>query len=120
VTRRRRPHRHDLMRHLRFRGPVRLGPAPDPDRRRCVPPTASLAERIDDFVGWMIAAGFQPEEAKRRGEWIREYHQQTGKNFLALPPEEQLAIIAESDRRLDELERQAEALADVDPEESEH
>jgi alkanesulfonate monooxygenase SsuD/methylene tetrahydromethanopterin reductase-like flavin-dependent oxidoreductase (luciferase family) len=107
---------------LRFREPLNLGPAPDPDRRkRDLPPTASLEEHIEDFVGWMIAGGFSPEEAKRRGEWVREYHRATGKNFLTLPPEEQVAFVVECDRRIDELERkEAENLADFDPDEPEY
>jgi hypothetical protein len=111
-----------VERALRFRGRLHLGPAPDPDRRRRdLPPTASLEEHIEDFVGWMIAGGFSPEEATRRGEWIREFHRKTGLNFLTLPPGEQLAFIIECDRQLDELERQeAEDLADVDLGEPEH
>jgi hypothetical protein len=117
----RRPPPH-LAKHLRFRGPLNLGPALDPDRRRRnLPPTASLEEHIDDFVGCLIAGGFSAEEAKRRSEHIREYHRQTGKNFLTLPPEEQLAFVVECDRQIDELERQeAEDLADVDSDEPEH
>lgn len=106
---RRRP---DFMRHLRLRGRVRLGPAPNPDRRRReLPPTASLEEHIDDFVGWMIAGGIPPEDARYRGEWIREYHRQTGVNFLTLPPEEQVAFVVACDQRIDDL---------VDPDEPEH
>lgn len=105
MTRHRRP---DFLRHLRFRGHVPRDPAPDPDRRkRALPPTASLEEHIEDFVGWMIAGGIEADYARGAGEWVREYQRQTGKNFLSLPPEEQLAVIAEFDRQLDELERQA-------------
>jgi hypothetical protein len=108
------------MSRFRFRGRVRLGPAPDPERRkRELPPTATLEEHIEDFVGWMIAGGFPPEDAKQHGEWVREVHRETGINFLTLPPSEQLAVVAEFDRRLDELE-QVEDLFDVDPDEPEH
>jgi hypothetical protein len=106
-------------RRLRFRGRVRLGVPPDPDRRRReLPPTASIEEHIDDFVGWQIAAGIPPEDANSRGAWVRQVHRETGVNFLTLPPGEKLAFIDECDRQLDELE--AEELADADPDEPEH
>jgi hypothetical protein len=106
------------VRRLGFRRPLRPGPAPDPERRRRVPPTASLEEHIDDFVGWLIAGGFSVEEARHQGEWIRHVHRETGVNFLTLPPEDRVAFIEECDRRIDALE--AEELADVDPDEPEH
>jgi hypothetical protein len=111
-----------LARHLRASSPLSLGPALEPDRRkRKLPAGASLEEYIEDFVSWMIAGGFAPEEAKRQAEFVREYHRQTGKNFLTLTPAEQFAFIVECDRQRDELAGQeAEALADVDPDEPEH
>jgi hypothetical protein len=110
------------MSRRRFRGRVRVGSSPDPDRRRRdLPPTAGLDEHIEDFVGWMRAGGFSPEHAKRFGDSIRELHRRTGTNFLTLPPEEQLAFVIECDRQLDGLERQGEAEgSDVDSEEPEH
>lgn len=111
----------NLAKHLRPREPLNLGLAPDPKRRRrALPPNATLEEHIEDFVGWMVAGGFSPEDAKRRAEWIRQYHRKTGKNFLTLPPGEQLAVIAAFDRQIDELERREKDLADVDPHEPEH
>jgi hypothetical protein len=111
-----------LAKHLRFRGPLNLGPAPDPNRRRrSLPPTASLEEHIEDFVDWLIAGGTPPGDAKAQGDYFRELHRKTGVNFLTLPPEKQLAFIVECDRRLDELEREeAEDLSDVDPGAPEH
>ncbi len=101
------------MRRLRLR-PVRLGPAPDPNRRkRQIPPTAPLEEHIEDFVGWMVAGGFSPEEAQHRGEWVREFYRETGVSFLTLPPEEMLTFIVECDRQLEQLDREeAEDLAE--------
>jgi hypothetical protein len=85
-----------------------------------LPPTASLEEHIEDFIGWMVAGGISPEDARHQGEWIREFHQQTGVSLLTLPPEEQAAFVAEYDRQLDELDRQEEEeLADLDPRETE-
>jgi hypothetical protein len=69
----------------------------------------------------MIAGGFAPDEAKRTGEWAREFHRKTGKNFLTLPPVEQFAFIVECDRELDELEHEeTEDLSDGGPGEPEH
>lgn len=111
---RRRP---DFLKGLRLRGRYRLGPAPDPDRRkRDLPPTATLEDHIEDLVGWMIAGGFSPVDARRNGEWIREFHRQTGVNFLTLPPEEQAAFVAACDREIDELLREEADELD-DPEE---
>ncbi len=111
--------RPKATKRFRLRGRYRLGAASDPDRmRRVLSPAASLEDQIEDFVGWMTAGGFSAEDARRQGEWIRDYHRQTGKNFLRLPVEEQLAFTRECDRQLDELE--AEELADVDPNEPQH
>jgi hypothetical protein len=76
---------------------------------------------IEEFVPWLIEAGFSPAKAKAHADVVRRLYRERGVNLLALTSEELLRFIGEVDRRLEELERQeAEDLADVDPDEPEH
>jgi hypothetical protein len=62
----------ELAKHVRLRGSADSGPILNllNRRRKDLPPTASLEEQIEDFVGWLTVGGFPPEEAKRTAEWV--------------------------------------------------
>jgi hypothetical protein len=76
-------------------------------RRRTRGNTPLPPERvIEDFTAWLIAGGFSHEAARSRADRIREFHCETGMNFLTMTPEELVGFIAECDRQLDELERE--------------
>jgi hypothetical protein len=92
-------------------------------RRRPPRGNASLTQEqvIEDFTAWLIEGGLSPEAARTEADYIREFHRETGINFLALTPEDLVGFIAACDRELEELDREeAEDLAQPDLGESKH
>jgi len=71
---------------------------------------------IEDFVSSLVADGLSPVTARSYGEHVREFHRETGINFLALTPEDLVGFMAACDRKLEELDREeAEDLARDSP-----
>ena len=61
---------------------------------------------IEDFTAWLIEGGLSPQATKSEADYIREFHRETGINFLALTPEDLIGFIAACDRELEERDRE--------------